>query len=91
MSLSFDLTDEQVALRDKAHAFAQDDIALAERLSLTLGAKVETNVYTGAEFMPNADFGGFVFRLHRIFTAIAAATAAKAVWAAGVRNGSLFA
>ena len=35
------------------HAFAQDEIALHEDLQLTLGAKVETNVYTGAEFLPN--------------------------------------
>ncbi|MDQ6620188.1 MAG: TonB-dependent receptor [Pseudomonadota bacterium] len=35
------------------HAFVQDDIALNERLTLTAGAKVETNVYTGAEFLPN--------------------------------------
>lgn len=36
-----------------AHAFAQDEIALGEDLRLTLGVKVETNVYTGAEFLPN--------------------------------------
>jgi iron complex outermembrane recepter protein len=35
------------------HAFAQDDIALGRNLQLTIGAKVETNVYTGAEFLPN--------------------------------------
>ncbi|MEP7205840.1 MAG: TonB-dependent receptor [Casimicrobiaceae bacterium] len=36
-----------------AHVFAQDDIALAERVDLTVGAKVESSVYTGAEFLPN--------------------------------------
>jgi iron complex outermembrane receptor protein len=35
------------------HAFAQDEIALREDLHVTFGAKVETNVYTGAEFLPN--------------------------------------
>lgn len=35
------------------HAFAQDEFALSDDLSLTFGAKVETNVYTGAEFLPN--------------------------------------
>ncbi len=36
------------------HVFAQDEIALGPAVTLTLGAKVETNVYTGAEFLPNA-------------------------------------
>jgi len=34
--------------------FAQDGIALRENLHLTLGAKVEHNVYTGFEFLPSA-------------------------------------
>ena len=37
-----------------ASAFAQDEIALRADLSLTLGAKVEHNDYTGSEFLPNA-------------------------------------
>jgi iron complex outermembrane receptor protein len=36
-----------------AHVFAQDDIALGERLDLTIGGKIESNVYTGGEFLPN--------------------------------------
>ncbi|MES2149261.1 MAG: TonB-dependent receptor [Pseudomonadota bacterium] len=32
--------------------FAQDDIALAENLRLTLGARIERNDYTGKEFLP---------------------------------------
>lgn len=38
------------------NVFAQDEIALAPSLELTLGAKVETNVYTGSEWLPNVRF-----------------------------------
>lgn len=37
-----------------ANVFAQDDIALTERLKLTVGAKLERNNYTGFEIQPNA-------------------------------------
>lgn len=37
-----------------ANVFAQDTIALSERLRLTVGAKFERNNYTGLEFQPNA-------------------------------------
>jgi iron complex outermembrane receptor protein len=37
-----------------ANVFAQDTVALSERLRLTLGAKFEHNNYTGMEFQPNA-------------------------------------
>jgi len=36
-----------------ANLFVQDEIQLSESVALTLGAKVETNIYTGAEFMPD--------------------------------------
>jgi iron complex outermembrane receptor protein len=36
-----------------ANVFVQDEIALREGLDLTVGAKVETNSYTGAEFLPS--------------------------------------
>jgi iron complex outermembrane recepter protein len=36
------------------NGFVQDEIQLRETLRLTLGAKVETNPYTGAEFLPSA-------------------------------------
>lgn len=36
-----------------ASLFAQDEIALGKDLRLTLGARVERNDYTGAEFLPN--------------------------------------
>jgi len=35
-----------------ANVFAQDEYRAGERLRLAGGAKVETNVYTGAEFLP---------------------------------------
>jgi iron complex outermembrane receptor protein len=35
------------------NVFVQDEMALHKRLTLTLGAKVETNPYTGAEFLPS--------------------------------------
>lgn len=34
--------------------FAQDEITLSPRLRATLGARVESNPYTGAEFLPSA-------------------------------------
>ena len=37
-----------------ANVFVQDGIALRDNLHLTLGAKVEHNVYTGYEFLPSA-------------------------------------
>jgi iron complex outermembrane recepter protein len=39
-----------------AHLFVQDDIRLSDALSVTLGAKVERNEYTGGEFLPNLRF-----------------------------------
>lgn len=37
-----------------ANLFVQDEIALGDGWDLTVGAKVERNVYTGAEFLPSA-------------------------------------
>jgi iron complex outermembrane receptor protein len=34
--------------------FVQDEIALSKSLDFTLGAKIETNSYTGEEFLPSA-------------------------------------
>lgn len=48
--LAFLPTDRRLSL---ANIFAQDSIALSQRLKLTLGAKLERNSYTGLEFMPN--------------------------------------
>jgi iron complex outermembrane receptor protein len=51
------------------HLFVQDEIALAETLSLTLGAKVETNSYTGAEWLPSARLGWQVAPAHLLWGA----------------------
>jgi iron complex outermembrane receptor protein len=37
-----------------SNLFVQDEIALTQAVSLTLGMKVETNVYTHAEYLPDA-------------------------------------
>ena len=42
---------------NRNHLFVQDEIALSPDLDLTLGAKIETNSYTGREFLPNARIG----------------------------------
>jgi iron complex outermembrane recepter protein len=39
---------------NRNHLFAQDEIRLTGSLGLTLGAKIESNSYTGQEFLPNA-------------------------------------
>ena len=39
---------------NRNHLFAQDEIALTESIDLTLGAKIETNSYTGEELLPSA-------------------------------------
>ncbi|HEX7385101.1 MAG TPA: TonB-dependent receptor, partial [Burkholderiaceae bacterium] len=39
------------------HLFAQDEIALAPRLDLTLGTSLEHNPYTGTEVLPSARVG----------------------------------
>lgn len=36
------------------NVFLQDELSLSERLRLTLGGKLESNVYTGWEFLPSA-------------------------------------
>lgn len=39
-----------------ANVFVQDEIKLTDRFNLTLGAKLESNGYTGTEFLPGARF-----------------------------------
>jgi iron complex outermembrane receptor protein len=39
-----------------ANVFVQDTIRMTDKLQLTLGAKLESNVYTGWEFLPSARF-----------------------------------
>jgi len=46
------LFDPQVRTLSWGNVFAQDEVRLTDRLHVTGGAKLETNVYTGAEFLP---------------------------------------
>jgi iron complex outermembrane receptor protein len=39
---------------NRNHLFVQDEIALSRALDFTLGAKIESNSYTGEEFLPSA-------------------------------------
>jgi len=60
------------------HLFVQDEIALTERLALTLGAKVETNSYTGAEWLPSARLAWQVAPSHLLWGAASRAVRAPA-------------
>jgi iron complex outermembrane receptor protein len=44
--------DPRTRLLRWANVFAQDDMRVTPQLRVTAGAKVETNAYTGAEFLP---------------------------------------
>jgi iron complex outermembrane receptor protein len=46
------LFDPPVKILQWSNLFVQDEVHLSDRLHVTGGAKVETNVYTGAEFLP---------------------------------------
>ncbi|WP_051340242.1 TonB-dependent receptor plug domain-containing protein [Azospirillum halopraeferens] len=52
-----------------ANVFAQDTIALAPDLHLTLGLKVEHNSYTGTDALPNVRLGWRVADDHMLWTA----------------------
>jgi iron complex outermembrane receptor protein len=58
--------------------FVQDEIALRQNLALTLGAKVETNVYTGAEILPSARLGWKLDENHLLWGAVSRAVRAPA-------------
>jgi len=61
---------------DQSHFFAQDEIALQPDLDLTLGAKLETNSYTGTEFLPSARLGWRLSPGHFVWTALSRAVRA---------------
>lgn len=63
---------------ERHQAFVQDEIALRESLALTLGAKVETNSYTGAELLPSARLAWRVTPAHLLWTALSRAVRAPA-------------
>jgi iron complex outermembrane receptor protein len=47
--------------------FAQDEITLSDTLRLTLGARVERNPYTGAEFLPTARMAWTISSAHTLW------------------------
>jgi iron complex outermembrane recepter protein len=60
------------------NVFAQDEIALAEDLTFTAGAKVEHNDYTGAEFLPNLRLGWRASPRHFFWTSLSRAVRSPA-------------
>jgi len=58
--------------------FAQDEVALSPKLNLTVGAKVETNIYTGAEFLPSVRLAWSPADNHMIWGAVSRAVRAPA-------------
>ncbi|HEV7767113.1 MAG TPA: TonB-dependent receptor [Thermoanaerobaculia bacterium] len=56
-----------------ANVFAQDAIAISERLQLAVGVKLENNSYTGLEFMPDARLSWSVSERTQLWTSIARA------------------
>ena len=61
---------------DRNHVFVQDEIALSESLDLTLGAKAESNTYSGTEFLPSARLGWRLSPQHLVWTALSRAVRA---------------
>jgi iron complex outermembrane receptor protein len=60
------------------NVFVQDEIAIRRDLSLTIGAKVEHNVYTGAEVLPYVRLGWQLAPSHLVWGSIARAVRAPA-------------
>jgi iron complex outermembrane recepter protein len=63
---------QQVSL-ETFSSFGQDEIALRDRLHLTLGLKVEHNSYTGFEFQPSVRLGWQVSDRQTLWAAISRA------------------
>src|SRR5690606_23733586 len=60
------------------HLFAQDEIHFSDTLQLTLGAKVEHNVYTHFEFLPNARVAWRFAPSHTLWASVSRAVRAPA-------------
>jgi len=60
------------------NVFVQDEWAIVRSVTLTLGAKVETNVYTGAEYLPSARLAWKLAPDHLVWTAWSKAVRAPA-------------
>ncbi len=58
------------------NAFVQDQVALSSELQLTLGVKVETNPYTGHEWLPNARLSWQASPEHLLWAALSRAVRA---------------
>ena len=58
------------------NVFAQDEIRLFQTLELTVGAKLETNVYTGNEWLPNVRLSWQPARDHLVWAALSRAVRA---------------
>jgi iron complex outermembrane receptor protein len=50
-----------------SNLFVQDEVPLGPKVDLTIGAKVETNVYTGAEYLPNVRLAWKVTDRHTVW------------------------
>jgi iron complex outermembrane receptor protein len=74
-----------------ANGFIQDQIALNETLSLTLGLKAEHNTYTGLEFMPDARLAWRVFGNDLVWGAISRAVRRPARFDRDLFNPGVFA
>ena len=59
-----------------ANLFVQDEIELRTNLSLTLGVKAETNVYTGLEWLPSARLAWKAAPQHLVWGALSRAVRA---------------
>jgi iron complex outermembrane receptor protein len=55
------------------NVYVQDEIALREGLDASIGAKIDHNTYTGAEFLPSARLGWRVTPEHLAWTAVSRA------------------
>ncbi|RYF43909.1 MAG: TonB-dependent receptor [Comamonadaceae bacterium] len=60
------------------NAFVQDDLALHDKLRLTVGLKLEHNTYTGAEVLPNVRLAWDVAPNHLVWAAASRAVRAPA-------------
>src|SRR5258707_12653187 len=58
------------------NVFAQDEVALGSRWRLTLGSKLESNVYTGTDFLPSARLAWKLDEHHLLWTAVSRAVRA---------------
>jgi iron complex outermembrane receptor protein len=61
-----------------ANVFAQDEVALADKVTLTFGARVEHNDFTGTELLPSARLAWQMNNEHLLWTAASRAVRAPA-------------